>query len=365
MELRGHVIPEPRKIPSTRVPLSWKQVCSIQGGLSGTVYLSDSRRVILIELKSQREIVSSSRGIHQIFSDGRLLHIPSLDRTAAWDERCSGVEGTMCAVPSHIRGRRAGPGDVGKSACFAKVKLISITQNSHSVWTRCGHQSHPSVTSKSDVPPRQPLDLAEVLAKLATVPDEPRSSQSLEKEFGVDVGRATTETKYTEVYGGGSGGGGGLPRRSDHAPTQHILHTHHEYPQLSLRRTGRRYEKIWLLFPRNQGAGSATHPLLQCGHLRSLRWVRVMVTGDFDEGRIGGSDRTRYSVRSTGRSSLGQRTVARTVRSRRPTRRSVAARRSFSRQWYREAAALEAAKKQRIGFCSDCPSLALNQTSLR
>ena len=33
------------------------------------------------------------------------------------------------------------------------------------------------------------------------------------------------------------------------------------------------------------------YPLLHCGHLRSLRWVRVMVTADFDEGRIGGFER--------------------------------------------------------------------------
>ena len=30
MELRGHAIPEPRSTPSIRVPLSLRQVCSIQ-----------------------------------------------------------------------------------------------------------------------------------------------------------------------------------------------------------------------------------------------------------------------------------------------------------------------------------------------
>ena len=42
-----------------------------------------------------------------------------------------------------------------------------------------------TVTSKSDVPLRQPLDLAGVLANLATVLDEQRSACSLEEEFGV------------------------------------------------------------------------------------------------------------------------------------------------------------------------------------
>ena len=36
------------------------------------------------------------------------------------------------------------------------------------------------------MPPPQPLDLAEVLAKLATVLNKPRSSHSLEEEFGAD-----------------------------------------------------------------------------------------------------------------------------------------------------------------------------------
>ena len=68
-----------------------------------------------------------------------------------------------------------------------------------------------AVPAKSDAPPRQPLDLAEVLAKWAAVLDKPRSSCSLEEEFGVDPGVATTETGYTGVLnGGGSGGRGGL-----------------------------------------------------------------------------------------------------------------------------------------------------------
>ena len=58
------------------------------------------------------------------------------------------------------------------------------------------------VTSKSDVPPRR-LDHAEVLAKLAAVLDEPKSSQSLETEFGMDMGRATTETQHTKVLHSG------------------------------------------------------------------------------------------------------------------------------------------------------------------
>ena len=55
-----------------------------------------------------------------------------------------------------------------------------------------------AIQSKTDVPPHQPLDLHEELAKLEA---------ALEEEFGVDLGVATTETEYTEaLIGGGSEG---------------------------------------------------------------------------------------------------------------------------------------------------------------
>ena len=99
----------------------------------------------------------------------------------------------------------------------------------------------------------------------------------MEKEFGVDMGRATVETKFTKVlYGGGSGGEGfcdwaATPRcTAFYTPVTNI-------PESSLRRAERRCEKIWRLFPGNLGAEHAE--LLHSGHLRSLRWVSVMVTG--------------------------------------------------------------------------------------
>ena len=179
------------------------------GGLSRTAYPSDSCTVVLIEiaadLESQLEIVSEVPGDSIRFSsEGRLLKA-----LRSWEARL-------------LR--------------ESQVKQLSATRGSHSAWSRCRHQSHPSARhansrgSLCGVPHRQPLDLAEVLAKLATVLDEPRSSQSLEKEFGVDMGRATTETKYTEVLNGGRPRGVGLPRLGGHAPMQRILHTHHECP---------------------------------------------------------------------------------------------------------------------------------------
>ena len=87
-------------------------------------------------------------------------------------------------------------------------------------------------TKKSDVPPHQPLDLAEVLAKLAAVLAEFRSARSLEEEFRVDQVVATTETEFTEVLNGGCPG------------TAYPTHPSRVSWGLSLRRTKRECGKI-------------------------------------------------------------------------------------------------------------------------
>ena len=74
----------------------------LAGGPSGAAHPADSCAVVLLEiavhlggqLDSVSEVPEESIGFS---SDGRLLHIPYLVRTAAWDERCSGVE-ESCAV---------------------------------------------------------------------------------------------------------------------------------------------------------------------------------------------------------------------------------------------------------------------------
>ena len=86
-----------------------------------------------------------------------------------------------------------------------------------------------AVPPKSDAPHRPHLDLADVLAKLASVLDRPRSARSLEEEFGVDLGVAT-EAEYTEILNGGGSGGGGLQRLGGHAQEQRFQRTRHECP---------------------------------------------------------------------------------------------------------------------------------------
>ena len=122
-----------------------------------------------------------------------------------------------------------------------------------------------TVTPKSDVPPHQPLDLAEVLAKLAAVLDEPRSLQSLEKEFEADMGRAATETEYAEV-----------------------LRTYHHYPGVIAATHGTEVREDLATLTEEFGSGERRpeeYSRHQCGHLRRLRFFIVMVTGDHDEGR--------------------------------------------------------------------------------
>ena len=161
---------------------------------------------IAAALEGQLEIVSEVLGDSiQFFSYGRLLHLPSLVHTSAWDERCSRIKERYTLSPPRSAEEVQAPAILGG---FAKVKQHSPTRCSHSVGAgasisraRLPVTPTPAFTARSDH--RQPLDLGEARAKLATVLDEPRSSHSPQKKFGVDMRRATTETKYTEVLYGG------------------------------------------------------------------------------------------------------------------------------------------------------------------
>ena len=84
------------------------------------------------------------------------------------------------------------------------------------------------------MPPRQPLDFAEELAKLAAVLHKPRNSRSFKEEFGVGRGVATSEAECTEVLNGGGSGGRGLQRLGGHAQVQRILRARREYPGIDI-----------------------------------------------------------------------------------------------------------------------------------
>ena len=63
------------------------------------------------------------------------------------------------------------------------------------------------------------------------------------------------------------------------------------------------------------------YPLHHCGHLRSLRGVNVMVTGDLDEGRIGGFERQHAPEASAVIAWHRELALARAVPAQRSTRR--------------------------------------------
>ena len=215
------------------------------GGPSGAAHPSVSCAMVFIkiaaDLESQLEIVSEVRGESIGFSsDGR------------WSAPLHGTgdaaESRLCAVPSQLRGR-TGPCDVGDFRCFAKVKQPSATRAARSAWSRCKHQSQSSPCQAAQSHQKamcltERLDLAEVLAKLATVLEKPESLRSLEEEFGVDPSvqqrkRSTPRFSTTaDQEGEGSSDWVAMPRCSTvYAPVTITLES-------SLRRTKRECGKM-------------------------------------------------------------------------------------------------------------------------
>ena len=107
------------------------------------------------------------------------------------------------------------------------------------------------------------------------------------------MGRATTETKYTEVLYGSGSVGGGFPRLGDHAPMRCILHNpsrlirsyHCIARDGCVRSSGSSSRGI-----RERGAprrGVASSPLWSPP---KLALVSVMVTGDLDGSSIARSE---------------------------------------------------------------------------
>ena len=140
------------------------------------------------------------------------------------------------------------------------------------------------------MPAPQPLDPVGVLAKSKTVLDKPRSARSLEEEFGMDPGVATTKPEYTKVFNGGGSEGEGLRRLDGHAQVDRIL-CRHGHPGETMAALEARVREDRTTLPEESGSWerpAEEYALHHCAHLRGFRGVIVMVTGDLDEGRIGG-----------------------------------------------------------------------------
>ena len=88
------------------------------------------------------------------------------------------------------------------------------------------------VSSKRDVPARQPLDFVGVLSKSTIVLYKFRSVRSLEGAFRVNQVVATTKTEYAEVLNGGDLGGEGLQQLGGFAQVEPILCIYDAHPGL-------------------------------------------------------------------------------------------------------------------------------------
>ena len=132
------------------------------------------------------------------------------------------------------------------------------------------------------------------LAKLGAVLDKPRNSRSLEEEFEVGPGVASSETEHTEVLNGGGSGGRRAPATRWSCPG--AAHSTHPSRTRWSDHCGARDESTGRPddSPRGileLGRHAKEHLLQHCGHFRTLRRVIVMVAGALDEGRIGGFER--------------------------------------------------------------------------
>ena len=177
--------------------MSWRQVCLVRLDYQGVHVPRNAARRFFIEIAADLEIAAEVQGESVRFSsDGRLAHfLPFVRREV--QEKGYAEEGqllTMLGSPATSR----------KSNCSALQEDRTPLGNCASM-----SRTHPpatptrAITPKSGVLLRRSPDLAEVLVNLAALLNGPKSSQLLDKEFGVNPGRATTETKYIEVEGEG------------------------------------------------------------------------------------------------------------------------------------------------------------------
>ena len=179
----------------------------LTGGPMGTAHHSDFYLVVFISSRSpstsQASCKSSPTLQREPFGpDERLPHIPSPVWAAAEDERCAGIEEIIAqflpgsadegqaplsfpvakARSANRAAKRAAPSGVAAlqgfaGRCFAKVGISCAAEARTLLVARAGVSRSPPPSGHT----AQPLSLAEVLAKLASVLDKPRGARSLEE----------------------------------------------------------------------------------------------------------------------------------------------------------------------------------------
>ena len=182
------------------------------------------------DFESQLEIVAEvPRESVRLLPDERFEHILLFVWTAAAGEKKQRNRGKMCSVPPGSTEEEQVIAMLGSAATSRKSNSSALQEDRTPLGTSADiTRTHPPGTPTRAVRSTSDADLAEVLENLATLLNEPRSSQLLEKEFGVDPGVATTKPECTEDVNGGSEGRG-LRRLGGHAQVQRILCVRHGY----------------------------------------------------------------------------------------------------------------------------------------
>ena len=185
--------------------------------------------------------------------------------------------GKTHAASSRVRARSAGLWGNGKSGGFAKIKQLSV----HSAWCRCQHQSHPSArhtNSRTHIKERCVSNLSTLPKCLQSWPlfwtnlgAHNQWRRSSEWIWVGQLWKRSSPRFCTAADQAGRASATGRPRPDAPHSTHpsRISQSHH----CGARNGG----------ARRSGASSRSHPkvypLLHSGHLRSLRWISVMVTG--------------------------------------------------------------------------------------
>ena len=208
-----------------------------------------------------RKVWTLSPQVHSL--DPRLSDIPSLLRTAAWDGGCDGVEST-CTLSA------PGPADAGPHLEHRAVsvrrywgRMLLFVSQVDTAWYEGRTQLGVSAGSSRIRFPWQSIravyqkpmryfpsiDLAEVRAKLASLPDRLDSARSLTEKFGAGLGIVSTEAEHIEVLIGDGSGGKESSARTSHAPrTTHSTHRSSENSN-SQRRTLTAFSRTSSLLP--------------------------------------------------------------------------------------------------------------------
>ena len=266
------------------------------GGLSGTGSPSDSCTVVLTEIaaavESQLELVSGVREDSIRFSsDGRLSCPPSFVLTFSWTRDAAESRKVFrCLLPGPRKNckplrcrsiRRLCESQAARRCtrlplCLEPASVASACPSHHLAHSHQGAMYLPANLSTL------PKYLQNRL-QFWTTPGPHNHRRKSSEWIWVKQQRKRSTTGFSTAADQAGEGSRNLAATPRCTALGDVTAAHATEVREDL-----------LALPRAFGSmvrHAEEYPLLHPGHLRSLRWVRVLVTGDFDEGRIGGFER--------------------------------------------------------------------------